>query len=238
VHAVLHGEPDRADAEGDEALKEAAVQPHAGGLFADHHGPELALVADEPELLAPEDDRDQGLGLRGLRGLFDNHLAEAQLVQAVVAGPAARGADHVRGGEQLELGGAAERPEALLVVGGELPELVLEGLQAHQVGPLERPHLRVEVEELDLAGRALSGLGAQADDLEPGHVDLFRERWSTATLGGAHTSTWREGQLLHVVAQQPLVDVRPGRWSQRASGPAVCGQTWCSSPRAPPCTSG
>eukprot|EP00962_Isochrysis_galbana_P051706 scaffold23158_cov96-Isochrysis_galbana.AAC.1 len=55
------------------------------------------MVAHQHQVLGPQHDGDEALGLGGLRGLVDQALPEAQRADAGVAGGRAGAADHVRG---------------------------------------------------------------------------------------------------------------------------------------------
>ena len=48
--------------------------------LAHHHGAQLAVVADEDDLLGAEQHGQQALGLCGLRGLVDEHLRGSRIV--------------------------------------------------------------------------------------------------------------------------------------------------------------
>ena len=74
VHAVLHLQPDRPDAEQHEALEERLRQAGTLGALAHDDGTELAVVADEHDLLGAQHDGDDALGLGRLRRLVDQHL--------------------------------------------------------------------------------------------------------------------------------------------------------------------
>lgn len=61
MHAILHLQADRAVPEDHEAFKEGLGQPRAGGLLVHDDRPELLVVADEDDLLAPQHEGDHAL---------------------------------------------------------------------------------------------------------------------------------------------------------------------------------
>jgi len=83
------------------------------------------VIADKDALPGAKDDGYHALGLRRLRGLVDEHGAEAQLGQARVASADTCAADDVCAHEQLPLADVAQRTEALLVGGRQLALLLL-----------------------------------------------------------------------------------------------------------------
>ena len=104
-----------------------------GALLAHDHRSELAVIADEDELLCPQDDGDHALGLGGLHGLVDEDGGEAHLGEPRVARADAGARDDVGHLQELALGLLPQRAETLLVVRGELAGLVLELLQLAQL---------------------------------------------------------------------------------------------------------
>ena len=142
-----HLEADGLAAEEDKALKEGLAEALLRRLLAHDDGAQLAVVPDKHELLGAEHHGDQALDLGGLRGLVDQDLPEAEVREAHVPGPDARGADHVGVLEDLALREAPQGVVLLLVGGRELPELVAELhelLELLALGDVEVGHLVVQ----------------------------------------------------------------------------------------------
>mmetsp|Transcript_60216 Transcript_60216/g.191291 ORF Transcript_60216/g.191291 Transcript_60216/m.191291 type:complete len:534 (-) Transcript_60216:584-2185(-) len=207
MHTVLHLQAERLHPQKDEALEHALAEPGLGCHFVGDDGPELAMVAHKHHLLGAHHERDQGLGLRALRGLVDEHDAEAQVGQAGVARAHAGRADHVGVLQDLSLRAPLERAVLLFIRRRKLPLLLLEHLQLAQLGlpgQLEVLHLVVEGEVLHGREDALAGLRTQADHFEPCHRDLFRE------LVDCHVGGRRHDHLPHVLLGE-VVDQRGRR---------------------------
>ena len=126
VHSVLDLQAVRPDAEEHQPLEERAAETRGDRLLAEDDGAELAVVADEDELLRAVDERDERLGLARLRALVDEHVLQAEREEAAVAGGHARRADHVRGGQNLVLHLPEQRVVLALVAGAEGAALLLE----------------------------------------------------------------------------------------------------------------
>ena len=95
MHPVLHLEADRTNTEANEALEQALVEASLGGFLAHDDRAELTVVADEDDVLRALEDREERLGLRGLRRLVDQHLLEFVAPQAQVERADACRADDV-----------------------------------------------------------------------------------------------------------------------------------------------
>lgn len=76
MHPVLDLEPERPDPENDEPLEQRLRQSGSRRLLAHDHGPELAVIADEDQLLGPQDHRHHALRLGRLHALVDQDRVE------------------------------------------------------------------------------------------------------------------------------------------------------------------
>ena len=133
VHAVLHLEAERPNAEHDEPLEERLRQAGPGRLFAHDDGAELAVVAHENELLGAKHHRHHALGLGRLHALVDEDRVELLALQPRVARAHASAADHVGRLHQLPLGAFLQHPIALFIHRRQLTRLVLQLLQLVQL---------------------------------------------------------------------------------------------------------
>mmetsp|Transcript_24473 Transcript_24473/g.48749 ORF Transcript_24473/g.48749 Transcript_24473/m.48749 type:complete len:228 (-) Transcript_24473:181-864(-) len=95
VHAVLDREEAGGDARVDEAVEEGRAQAIGGSQVGGDRGRELAVVADEGELLAAAREGDDGGQLGSLRRLVHEHAREGTPLQHPAAGPHAGGAEYV-----------------------------------------------------------------------------------------------------------------------------------------------
>ena len=95
MHTVLDLQPDRPDAQDDQALEKRLTKARASCLLAHDYWAELAVVADEDELFGAEHDRDHALGLGGLRALVDENAAELVLGQTRIAGTDTRATNNI-----------------------------------------------------------------------------------------------------------------------------------------------
>ena len=96
MHAILDLESNGPNAEHDEALEQRLAEAGTCRLLAHDDRAELAVVADEYELLGAEHHRHHALGLRRLCALVDQYALELILGQARIAGAHARAANDVR----------------------------------------------------------------------------------------------------------------------------------------------
>ena len=123
-------------------------------------------------LLGAEDDGDERLGLARLRRLVDEHLREAEALEAPVTRTRARRADDVRVLEQLLLEVARQVAQPPLVRVAELPARVLALLeQARELGAHARGELLdhvVEAQRVDGGRHGLAAARRHADDLAGG----------------------------------------------------------------------
>jgi hypothetical protein len=157
-------------------VRAACTADALGGLLAHDDRAELLVITDEHHLLGTVHQRDEALGLRGLRRLVHQHLAKAKVGQARVAGAHAGGADDVGVLQDLALGGPLERLVLAFVGRAQLAQLVLELLQLAQLARVRRvqvAHLVVQGQELDRRRNHLAALGAQPHHLEPRGVDAL-----------------------------------------------------------------
>ena len=77
----------------DSPVEQRYVQPVLLGRIARYGRRELAVIADQNELLGSVDDGDQTRQLVRLRGLVDENMAEAEVLQIPRRRPDASGAD-------------------------------------------------------------------------------------------------------------------------------------------------
>ena len=79
MHAVLHLQTDRTNAQQNQPFKQRLCQTRLGGFLAHHDRPQLAVITNQHELLDTQHNRNKALGLHGLRRLVNQQLAEAQI---------------------------------------------------------------------------------------------------------------------------------------------------------------
>ena len=69
MHAVLHLQPEGADAQDHQPLKEGLAETAQGRLLAHDDRAQLAVFANQDQLFGSQHRRDHALGLRGLHAL-------------------------------------------------------------------------------------------------------------------------------------------------------------------------
>lgn len=85
------------------SLAAAVSPPRVPYQLAHDDGAQLHVVAHHGHLLSSHDQRQESLGLRGLRCFIQQNVWEGVVVQAWVASTHARAADHVRPAQHFAL---------------------------------------------------------------------------------------------------------------------------------------
>ena len=108
------------------------------------------MIANENNLLAPEDKRNETLWFSRLSAFVDEDSAKLELGEAWIASSNTGSADDIGIGKNLSLSGSSESLELLLILAGEFAEF---GFELHEFRKLRvcivHTDLTMECEEAD-----------------------------------------------------------------------------------------
>ena len=186
MHPVLNLQSERSNAKHNQPLEQGLAEAPRGCLLAHDHGPKLAVVAHQDQLLGAQHSWHHTLGLGGLHALVNQDTREPHPDQLGVSGPNTRAADDIGHVQELLLALLPQDPVPLLVAAAQLAGFLLQHLQLGV--------LRVALDLLDLVVQGevghrcfqrLSGLGADPDHLQTSLVHLLAELVHGGVAGGA-----------------------------------------------------
>jgi hypothetical protein len=95
VHAILDLETMRLMTKENQTFKERTVESSGDGSLGQDNGTQLAVIADEDELLGAGDDGNKTLRLGSLRRLVDDHTLEADTLETEITCAGTGSTDHV-----------------------------------------------------------------------------------------------------------------------------------------------
>mmetsp|Transcript_58815 Transcript_58815/g.95037 ORF Transcript_58815/g.95037 Transcript_58815/m.95037 type:complete len:221 (+) Transcript_58815:2520-3182(+) len=190
MHAVLHLQTHRLHPHCHHTFEERLIEPRLTGLLAHNHGPQLAMITHQHQLLGTHHDGNEALGLCGLCRLIDEYLGEAEALKTGVASAHTGRADDISCQQQLALCGAPELFVLFIVLRRQLAELLFQLLELAVlilvVVVVEVGGLVMKSEMLDRGANRFATLGRHTHHFEARFVDFFSEMIYGHVTGRCH----------------------------------------------------